>query len=415
MSELRLGMIGCGQISERFFKQAEALPDVKFVATCARHRESAERKGREHGVDLWFDDYERMMEEVALDGVVVATPHSLHAAPCRAAFRRGLHVLNEKPMATSLGDCMEMVRLADENGCVFMNLPFDHSPAFLTALKYLNEATLGKFTGAESVLMIPGPPRDNWYYDRSIAGGHPPPGPSPTGGDPVDASRGRGGGECPRGGAMLDCLVYPMSRLVSLLGPAKRVTALVNNLIPQRIVAEGKRVDSDVDDNATLIVEWAGGQQAVVRTLWGTSFAQNNTAIYGRSATLFLDGANVVIHPRADTLEGWKDGGAEGNNLLPIFHAPNLEYPIEWRGFANCACFPVDESIRAESMIEHFATCIRNRCEPKCSGRLQMHVHEILFRAYAAAETGKAQELETAFEPWHEVEPAFYNTRDGFI
>jgi hypothetical protein len=36
-------MIGCGQISERFFKQAEARDDVRFIATCARHLESAER------------------------------------------------------------------------------------------------------------------------------------------------------------------------------------------------------------------------------------------------------------------------------------------------------------------------------------------------------------------------------------
>ena len=164
---IRLAMIGCGQISERFFKQAEAREDVRFVATCARHQESAERKAREHGIDQWFDDYERMLEEVRPDGVVVTTPHSLHAAPAIAALRRGIHVLDEKPLATSLEDCQAMVRAADEHQAILMCLPFDHTPGFLTALEYLNEETLGKFTGAESVLLIPGPPRDNWYYDRS--------------------------------------------------------------------------------------------------------------------------------------------------------------------------------------------------------------------------------------------------------
>ena len=93
-------MIGCGQISERFFRQAEARGDARFVATCARSLESAERKAREHQVERWFDDYERMLEEVRPDAVVVATPHSLHAAPAIAALRRGIHVLGEKPMAT---------------------------------------------------------------------------------------------------------------------------------------------------------------------------------------------------------------------------------------------------------------------------------------------------------------------------
>src|SRR3954462_2247374 len=158
---VRLSMIGCGQISERFFKQAAARDDTRFAATCARRLESAERAAREHGVDRWFDDYERMLDEVRPDGVVVTTPHSLHAAPVIAALRRGVHVLNEKPMATSLEDCRAMVRASEEGGAILMQLPFDPSPAFLTALDYLHEETLGKFTGGEAVLLIPGPPRDN--------------------------------------------------------------------------------------------------------------------------------------------------------------------------------------------------------------------------------------------------------------
>ena len=365
MSDLRLGMIGCGQISERFFQQAEALPDVRFVATCAAHMESAERKGREHGIERRYDDYERMLEEVKPDGVVVTTPHSLHAAPALAAMKRGIHVLDEKPMATSLADCQAMVKAAEANDAVLMCLPFDHTPPFLTALDYLNEATLGKFTGAEAVLLIPGPPRDNWYYDRAVS----------------------------HGGAMLDCLVYPCSRLISLLGPAKRVTAMVNTLIPQRIVGDGKRVHSDVDDNVTLIVEWKTGQQAVIRVLWGTSFARNDTMVCGREGTLWLAGGEVVIHS-------------------PKREVPGCE-AIEWRGFEDCFRAPVTHA--SESMIEHFAACIRVGAEPKCGGKLQLHVHEILFRAYESAETGRTQELATTFDHWHEIDPAFHDTRSQFI
>ena len=365
MSELKLAMIGCGQISERFFKQAEALPDVRFVATCAAHLESAERKAGEHGVERWYDDYERLLDEARPDAVVVTTPHSLHAAPAIAALERGVHVLDEKPMATSLADCQAMVDAAEAHDARLMCLPFDHTPAFLTGLDYLNEATLGKFTGAEAVLLIPGPPRDNWYYDRSIS----------------------------HGGAMLDCLVYPLSRLISLLGPAVRVAAMVNTLIPQRIVGGGKRVNSDVDDNVTLIVEWATGQQAVVRTLWGTSFSRNDTTVFGRRGTLWLEGGKVVIHAPHELIMG--------------------ATAVEWRGFSDC--YQVSVSHPAESMIAHFAHCIRTGEQPKCSGRLQLHVHEILFKAYAAAQTGQTQDLTTRFEPWHTVAPAFYDTRSAFI
>ena len=364
---IRLAMVGCGQISERFFTQARAREDCLFVATCARRRESAQRKGREHGIDRWYDDYERMLDEVRPDAIVVTTPHSLHTGPCVAALRRGIHVLDEKPMATSLEDCQAIVDAAEASGALLMCLPFDHTPAFLTALRYVNEATLGKITGAHSVLMLPGPPRDNWYYDKAIA----------------------------HGGAMLDCLVYPMSRLISMLGPAARVTAMANTLIPHRIVAEGKRVESDVDDNVTLIVEWPQGQQAVVRTLWGTSFVRNDTTLYGREGTLWLSSGQVVIHS-------------------PHFAIPEGE-PIEWQGLRDCLRIPISPETPNETIMDHFIESIKAGTQPKCNGKLQLHVHEILFRAYDAAATCRTQTLTTTFEPWNVLDPGIFETRAGFI
>lgn len=364
---LRLAMIGCGQISERFFKQSEARTDTRFVATCARRLESAERKAREHGIDRWYDDYERLFDEVKPDGVVVTTPHSLHAQPAIAALKRGIHVLDEKPMATSLEDCRAMVDAADRRGALLMCLPYDLTPPFLTALNYLNEATLGKFTGAEAVLLIPGPPRDNWYYDRSVA----------------------------HGGAVLDCLVYPVSRLISALGPARRVTGMVNTLIPHRVVGDGKRVESDVDDNVTLLIEWENGQQAVARTLWGTSFSRNDTAIYGRRGTLWISGSQVVLHS-------------------PHAPVPGGE-PVEWQGFKDCYRVSPTPGTPNESILDHFVQSIRTGTQPKPSGKLQLHVHEILFKGYQSTSTRRAQELETTFQPWHTIDPAFYNTRDGYI
>ncbi|MHB1001706.1 MAG: Gfo/Idh/MocA family protein [Armatimonadota bacterium] len=360
-------MIGCGQISERFFKQAETRDDVEFVATCAKHLESAENKAREHGIDKWYDDYEKMMDEVKPDGVVVTTPHSVHAAPAIAALKRGIHVLDEKPMATTLEDCEAMVQAADDNDAILMCLPFDHSPAFLTALDYINEETIGKFTGAESLLIIPGPYRDNWYMDKSVA----------------------------HGGAMLDCVVYPMSRLISMLGPASRVTAFANNLIPHRICGNGAKCESNVDDNTSLLVEWADGQQAVVRTLWGTSFWRNDTTVYGRKGTIWFLGESMVIHSPEKPIPGGE--------------------PIVWQGFDNCYSVQARPDIKAESMIDHFADCIRDHAEPKCSGHLQLHVHEILFKAYKSVETGQTQDLTTTFTPWHPIDRSFYDTRDGWI
>jgi predicted dehydrogenase len=370
MKPLKLGMVGSGDVSNRYFEQAARLDHVTFVATCARHLDNARKKAETYHVARWYDDYIQMMESEELDAVVVTTPHSVHAEVVLAALERGFHVLNEKPMATSFEDCRRMVELSERNNTIFMSLPYDLNPRFLTALEYINESVIGKITGAEAHLSLPGPGRDNWYYNREIS----------------------------HGGAILDCMVYPLSRIISLLGPAQSVTAEVNTLIPNRIVRDGKRVQSDVDDNATVILEFAGGQHAVIRTLWGTSFTQNNTLIYGRKGTIAMNdsGFPLVIHsPNA-----------------PIVDAEQ----VTWRGEQQCYAPKLLDSISSEQdVMSHFIHCLRAGEQPKQSGRLQLHVHEIMFAAYKSAESGKRQQLTTTFDPWHRLDPTIFDTKSDFI
>lgn len=370
MKPTRLGMIGSGDISNRFFEQAGKLEQVQFVATCARRLENAQKKAAVYGVPRAYDDYRAMLDQEDLDAVVVTTPHSVHTEPVLAALERGLHVLNEKPMATSFEECKAMVERADERGLIFMSLPYDLNPAFLAAADFVNERYIGKITGAEANLSLPGPPRDNWYYDKSVA----------------------------HGGAVLDCLVYPVSRIVGLLGPAVSVMAEVNTLIPKRIVGGGKRVNSDVDDNVTLIVQFAGGQQAVIRTLWGTSFVLNNTLVFGRNGTVALNDSGLPL----------------------VVHAPKVPVPdaesVTWRGLQDCY---VPRSAIAShpevSIMGHFIQCLRDGVVPVQSGRQQLHVHEIMFGAYRSAETGARYSLTTSFTPWNKLDPAIFDTRSEFI
>jgi predicted dehydrogenase len=311
-----------------------------------------------------------MMDAEELDAVVVTTPHSVHAEVVIAALERGLHVLNEKPMATSFEDCKQMVELSERHNKIFMSLPYDLNPAFTTALSFMKEEVIGKITGAEAQLNIPGPGRDNWYYNREIS----------------------------HGGAILDCMVYPLSRIISLLGPARSVVAEVNTLIPNRIVSGGKEIHSDVDDNATVIVEFEGGQQAIIRTLWGTSFKQNNTIVYGRKGTIAINdsGLPLVVHaPHTSISDGEK---------------------VVWRGVTDCYAPKLHASISSEhSIMSHFVHCLRTGEQPKQSGRLQLHVHEIMFAAYKSAESGQRYSLTTTFEPWHGLGTDIFDTKSRFI
>ncbi|MGH2409040.1 MAG: Gfo/Idh/MocA family protein [Chloroflexota bacterium] len=122
MSELRLGMIGCGQISERFLEWARMLHGVRFVATCAAHLAGAEYTARRYGCPRWYDNHHELLADPAVDAVVIATPHALHAGQALDSVRAGKHVLVEKPMATRWDEAAALVQAAEAIGVTLFHL-----------------------------------------------------------------------------------------------------------------------------------------------------------------------------------------------------------------------------------------------------------------------------------------------------
>lgn len=372
---MRFAIVGVGDISRAYLTQSEVDPRVEWVGAAARSLDSAQRAAERHGIPAWFDDYEAMYDAVKPEVVVVATPTAQHLAPTLAALNRGIHVVCEKPMAGSFEDCRAMVQAAKDNG-VLLRLQSDPGIMHLAQREYLTVDWIGQFTGAEADILIPGPVRDNWYYDREVAGG----------------------------GAMLDTLVYPMSAIVGLLGPVARVAAFVSTLIPKRLVSPtfpkddgtAAAVTSDVDDNVTLLLEWATGQQAVVRALWGTSFDRLDLNVFGRRGTLFSSAfsGDAVLHS-------------------PNRPVPGVD-PVEYKGHPDCYPLPLPTGQRFGG-LDVMIDAIEGTREPTWSGDYQLHVNEILFAAYEAARTGTTQELTTTFTPHAPLDPAFYDTRSAAI
>jgi predicted dehydrogenase len=358
---LRLGMIGCGQISGRFFDQAETLAargwPVRFVATCAAHEESARRKAQERGCDRWYADHRRLLEDPEVDGVVITTPHALHGPMALDAVAAGKHVLVEKPMVTRWEQALALDRAVRAGGVTFMALPFVHNGAFLKALEYAREEYIGKITGAEAELSFPGPPRSNWYYAAEA-----------------------------EGGAMLDTMVYPLARVAALMGPARRIAAFVGRLIPHRITGDGGRVESQVDDSVSILLEYGTGQQAQIDSIWARSYMKNGTVLHGRHGALFLSRYGQPLVVKSD------------------LKAPPDGQPIEYLGIPNCYAVPVPEPTVEGDIVAHFVESVRTRRQPRCGIDVGMHVAEQQMMAYESARSGRAIELTTTFEPWWERE-----------
>jgi predicted dehydrogenase len=92
-----------------------------------------------------YSDYRKMLAEVKdLDGVLVVTPNFLHAEVTVAALERGLHVLCEKPMATSVADANRMIAAAEKNGKILqIGQQMRYTPLFEKMAALVKEGAIG--------------------------------------------------------------------------------------------------------------------------------------------------------------------------------------------------------------------------------------------------------------------------------
>ncbi|MGH6945469.1 MAG: Gfo/Idh/MocA family protein, partial [Geminicoccaceae bacterium] len=97
MASVRIGVIGAGLIGKRHLSVLLGDPAYE-AAAIADPSASAEALAKEKSVP-YYRDYERMLDEVRLDGAIVATPNQLHVAAGLACIGRKVPILVEKPIA----------------------------------------------------------------------------------------------------------------------------------------------------------------------------------------------------------------------------------------------------------------------------------------------------------------------------
>jgi len=131
--ELRVGLGGLGSLGRRLGQQFAELEGVDLVAIADVNPETLDDVGREFGIpeSLQFTDFETMLEEASLDAVAIATPNGLHYEQMMASLDRDLHVLCEKPLATSVEDAHELtVRAQASDSVVMVGYQRHFNPAY---------------------------------------------------------------------------------------------------------------------------------------------------------------------------------------------------------------------------------------------------------------------------------------------
>lgn len=115
MEALRTAVVGCGKVGHLHAKALSRLSESIFVAVCDTDLQRARQFAAEYNVEA-YHDVEEMITKSRVESLTVCTPHPLHAEPAIKAAHAGVHVLIEKPLASSLEDCDAIINAGKTSG-----------------------------------------------------------------------------------------------------------------------------------------------------------------------------------------------------------------------------------------------------------------------------------------------------------
>lgn len=118
--KIRIGLIGTSGYANILLTTLTACTDAEVAAICGRTRSRADELAGKYGIAQVFTDYNEMIKYGRLDGIIVAAPDDLHYPMTMAALQAGLHVLCEKPMASTVAQARQMLEAAEEAGVKHM-------------------------------------------------------------------------------------------------------------------------------------------------------------------------------------------------------------------------------------------------------------------------------------------------------
>ena len=145
-SALRLGIIGTSWwVDAMYLPALTTLAGVDVVAIAGRDAERARARAEAWRVPASYSAWEEMLDQEALDGVVVAAANPVHYPATKEAIARGIHVLCEKPVADSYPEAAELARMASDAGLVTM-VPFTYGfmPGFRFTKRLVDEGYVGR-------------------------------------------------------------------------------------------------------------------------------------------------------------------------------------------------------------------------------------------------------------------------------
>lgn len=140
---LRIGLVGAGMISRHHLLGWQRCQRARVVAVVDPNLAAARDRAREFGVGAVYPDVQAMLDAVELDAVDVAAPMEHHAAICRSAAARGVHVICQKPLCPTLEEARALVEEIGDRVRFMVHENWRFRPPYRRVKEWLDAGRIG--------------------------------------------------------------------------------------------------------------------------------------------------------------------------------------------------------------------------------------------------------------------------------
>lgn len=349
MEKVKIGIVGCGNISDIYLKNCtEVFNNLEVKAVADLKMERAREKKEQYNLETACS-VEELLNDPEIEIVLNLTTPDAHAEIAMASLKAGKHTYGEKPLTIEMEEGKEIIKLAAEKGLLVGCAPDTFLGGGLqTCRKLIDDGWIGRPVAATAFMVCHG--HESWHPDPEFY-----------------YKEG--------GGPMFDMGPYYLTALVSLMGPIKRVTGSANITFPERTITSepkyGKKIEVEVPTHVAGVIDFRKGAIGTIITsfdVWGSKLPR--IEVYGSKGSLLVPDPNTFggpVYLKRHNYEEWKE--------IPLSHG----YSENSRGLG----------------VSDMARAIKTGQTHRASGELAYHVLETMHGFHIAASEGSHYELDS--------------------
>ena len=264
MDKVRIGVVGVGVIGAFHCKVIvkDGSPEFCLSAVCDRDKDKGKAVSTEYSVP-YFRDAQKLFESGLVDAVIIATPHYWHPPLVIRAARAGLHVMCEKPLASTVGPAKAAIQECHQRHVTLAGMLQHRTRPIMIRIKQLIES--GEIGEVFRVSMI----CSNWFRTQAY----------------YDSGAWRGTWDGEGGGVLINQGPHHLDLFTWIGGLPQRVLGLLATRIHT----------IEVEDTANFLCDYGGGKVGYIYATTGELPGMEQFMVCGDKATVIAEGHKLRI------------------------------------------------------------------------------------------------------------------------